>query len=250
VHIHLVNLDRSPERLAEFCEINRHLTSVSRFRAIEGSSLSLDVLVDHGMVTKDILGMFTVGALGCAMSNVALWDRCIASGELMTTCEDDAIFNHGFEQRAGEVMKQLPQDWDVIFWGFNLDMFVCFDMLPGVSPCVATFDQERMRAGIGAFQSQAISPQAYRLIWAFGPCCYSISPKGASTIKRKILPLKPQIIPFPEGKNVPPYSPQWRNVGLDNSLNAIHREINSFICFPPLVVSKNETSHSTIGQIR
>jgi len=36
MQIHLINLDRSPERLTEFTARNRHLTDVTRFTAIDG----------------------------------------------------------------------------------------------------------------------------------------------------------------------------------------------------------------------
>jgi len=246
LHIHLVNLDRCPERVTEFCDLNRYLTSVSRFPAIDGRTLDLDSLVRRGLVTKDILTMCTVGAVGNAMSNLTLWEAGIARNQVVTICEDDAVFNYGFEACAEKVMKRLPNDWDIIYWGFNFDMFVVYDILPGVSPSIAIFNQEQMRARIKEFQTQTIFPQPFKTVWAFGPCCYSISPKGAKVIKSKILPLRPQVIPFPEAKGVPPYSPAWRTVGLDNFINAIHREISSFVCIPPLVVSKNEPGKSTI----
>jgi glycosyl transferase, family 25 len=246
LHIHLVNLDRSPDRLTQFCDVNRYLTSVSRFPAIEGSVLKLDSLVQQGLVTADILSMFSVGALGCAMSNIALWDKSIANDQVVTISEDDAIFNYDFERRAEELMKSLPEDWDIVFWGFNFDMFLSFDVLPGVSPCVATFKQDQMRAGIGAFQKQSITPQVFKARWVFGTSCYSISPRGAKVIKGKILPLRPQVIPFPEAEGVLPFGSAWRTVGIDNSINATHGEINSFVCFPPLVITKNESEKSTI----
>jgi len=246
LHIHLVNLDRNPERLAEFCNVNRHLTSVSRFPAVDGKSLELDSLVQQGLVTKDILSMFSVGALGCAMSNITLWDRAIASNQMVTICEDDAIFNAHFEERADDLIKRLPNDWNIIFWGFNFNLFVCFDVLPGVSPCVATFSQEQMRREASVFQRQVITPGAYKARWVFGTCCYSISPWGAKILKSKILPLRPQTVPLPEAQSVPPYRPKWRTVGIDNCINAVHSEINSFVCFPPLVISKNENQKSTV----
>jgi glycosyl transferase, family 25 len=246
LHIHLVNLDRSPERLTEFCNVNRHLTSVSRFPAVDGKSLELDSLVQQGLVTKDILSMFSVGALGCAMSNIALWDKAIANNKMVTICEDDAIFNNHFEEQAEGLLKFLPKDWDIIFWGFNFNLFVCFEVLPGVSPCVATFNQDQMRRGAGAFKRQVITPQAYKARWIFGTSCYSISPWGAKVLKSKILPLRPQTVPLPEAQRVPPYRPKWRTVGIDNCISAVHREINSFVCFPPLVISKNDQEKSTV----
>jgi GR25 family glycosyltransferase involved in LPS biosynthesis len=242
-----VNLDRSTDRLAEFCNVNRHLTSVSRFPAVDGSRLDLNTLVSQGVVTKDILTMFSVGAVGCAMSHLGLWERSIASNKAVTISEDDAIFNHGFDSHAEQLLAGLPNDWDMIFWGFNFDMFLCFDMLPGVTPCcVATFDQELMRAGAAAFQKLSITPQAFKLIWAFGTCCYSISPLGARKLKEKIVPFRPQVIPLPEARNAPPFSLSWRTVGIDNSINSAHREIKSFVCFPPLAISKHELDKSTI----
>jgi glycosyl transferase, family 25 len=246
LHIHLVNLDRNPERLAEFCNVNRHLTSVSRFPAVDGKSLELGSLVQQGLVTEDILSAFSVGALGCAMSNLTLWDKAIANDQVVTICEDDAIFNNRFEERAEDLLKRLPNNWDIMFWGFNFNLFVCFEVLPGVSPCVVTFDQDQMRSGSGIFKMQAITPQAYKARWVFGTSCYSISPLGAKNLKNKILPLRPQTVPLPEAQRVPPYRPKWRTVGIDNCINAVHREINSFVCFPPLVISKNEREKSTV----
>lgn len=248
MHIHLINLDRSPERLTAFCDLNRHLTSVSRFPAIEGGVLNVDALVQQGLVTNDILsnGFFTLGALGCAISNIALWDRSIANNQMVTISEDDAIFNYDFEPCAEEMLKSLPTDWDIIYWGFNFDMFLGFDMLPAVSPCFAKFDQSKMRAGTEAFQKQSITPKTFKAIWVFGTLCYSISPKGAQVIKNKILPLRPKIVSLPEVESLPSFGSSWRTVGIDNCINAVHREIKSFVCFPPLVISKNEPDRSTV----
>ena len=221
---------------------------MSRFPAVDGEKLNVDVLANQGLVTRDILSKdyFSVGALGCAVSNLTLWDRAVASGQVVTISEDDAIFNYEFESHAEALIKNLPADWDVVFWGFNFDMFVCFDMLPGVTPCVATFDQDQMRLGTSAFQKLKIAPQLFKAVWVFGTACYSISAKGADTLKTKILPLKPQVVSLPEAKRVPPFSASWRTVGIDNCINAVQRDIKSYVCFPPLVVTKNERETSTV----
>jgi GR25 family glycosyltransferase involved in LPS biosynthesis len=61
-------------------------------------------------VAKDILSMFSVGALGCAMSNIVLWDKAIANNKTVTICEDDAVFNDHFEERAEDLLKGLLKD--------------------------------------------------------------------------------------------------------------------------------------------
>jgi hypothetical protein len=103
-----------------------------------------------------------------------------------------------------------------------------------------------MRAGIDTFQRQVIAPQAFRLIWAFGTLCYSVSAKGAQTLKNKCLPLRPMIIDIPEVARAYPYSTKYRTVGLDNSMCSVYRQLNAFVCFPPLVISKNEGAKSTV----
>jgi GR25 family glycosyltransferase involved in LPS biosynthesis len=243
VHVHVINLDRSPDRLAEFRSVNRHLAGLSRAVAFDGSKLDLAELERQRLISADIRhpDYYSVGGVGLAVSQIALWDLAIATGTVLTMTEDDAIFHSRFDACAQDVIKTLPADWDLIMWGFNFDLFMCFEMLPGVSSCLGQFEQDRMRAGIGVFQQQPIAPQAFRLIWAFGALCYSVSPKGAQALKDKCLPLRPMmIIDIPEAARAYPYSTKYRTVGLDNSMCAVYRHLNAFVCFPPLVISKNE----------
>jgi GR25 family glycosyltransferase involved in LPS biosynthesis len=248
LHINFINLDRSPDRLAEFRAANAHLTNCERFSAVDGRTLDIRTLVNKGLVTADILNHYTIGNVGAAMSNIALWDRAISSGQTVTAAEDDAIFNFGFERQAAEIIGRLPDDWDFILWGYNFDLFMCFQMLPGASPCLALFEQNQLRAGIRAFQSQTVPANPYRLIWAFGLTCYSISPKGARAFKSRCLPLQPKILHCPEIARAPPGGPNYRTVGIDNHMNGVHRDLKSFVCFPPLVVTKNESEKSTVQE--
>ena len=246
MHVHVVNLDRSPDRLVEFSRANGHLAEVTRFPAVDGQRLDIPSLAAQGLAAADILSMYRIGAVGAAMSNIALWEKAIRTGRNVTIAEDDAIFNRQFDRRAEELIAGLPPDWDLIAWGFNFDLFMSFEMLPGVSLCVAQFEQERMRANVDAFQAQPIAPRAYRLRWAFGTPCYTVSPKGALALKTKCLPLRPMLIPCPEGAKAPPHARIFRNVGIDNTLNSVYSDLNAFVCFPPLVVVKNEPAKSTI----
>jgi hypothetical protein len=54
LRVHLINLDRSQERLAEFKELNSHLTDVERFPAVDGYSLDIPALAQQGLVSSDI----------------------------------------------------------------------------------------------------------------------------------------------------------------------------------------------------
>jgi glycosyl transferase family 25 len=242
MRINLINLERNPERLGEFKTVNGHLSDVERVSAVDGEKLDLGALAREGLVSADVLNTYTMGAVGLALSHFKLWDSAIASGEAVTIAEDDAIFNRDFETYADEVMKTLPADWDMIVWGFNFDLFLCFDMLPGVSTCLAQFEQDRLRVGIEAFQSQALSPRAFRLGWAFGTPCYSISAKGAQALRGKCIPLRPRLLSFPMGRRVAPFSAH----GIGVLMNLFYGGLDAFVCIPPL----NESSKSTVQEAK
>jgi GR25 family glycosyltransferase involved in LPS biosynthesis len=247
LHVCLINLDRSPERLAEFKQLNTHLVDCTRFSAVDGQTLDVTALQGAGLVNPDITATYSIGALGCAMSHIALWKRGLASGDLLTVAEDDAVFHHQFQRHAVDVMGKLPADWDIVLWGWNFDLFASIEMLPGVSPCLAQFEQIKSVAGLRQFQAEVLRPHPLRLRWAFGTVCYSMSPNGLRRIVEKCLPLRSLVIPFPEGLRAKPHMPYFRTVGIDVTLNSVYRDLNAFMCYPPLVVTRNDLSQSTIG---
>jgi tetratricopeptide (TPR) repeat protein len=74
---------------------------------------------------------------------------------------------------------------------------------------------------------------------AFGMPCYTISPKGARAFKTRCFPLRPMVVHIPEGLRAPPHCEHFRTVGFDNTMNNAYRHLNSFVCFPPLVVAQS-----------
>jgi glycosyl transferase, family 25 len=248
--IHLINLDRSKNRLATFAAANPHLTEVSRVPAVDGETLDIQSLIDQGVIEKGLVAkdFYTVGALGAAFSHLSMWQLAIDSGQPVTIVEDDAYLHSQFETLAPRSIEKLPADWDLISWGWNFDLFMCFEMLPGVSHCLAQFEQDRSRAGVEAFQSQALDPRAFRLVWQFGTPCYTVSPRGARALQSKVLPLRPTTAVFPPASRAQIRAEHFRNVGIDSAMNNAWRETNAYICFPPLAVTKNEPGKSTIQQ--
>jgi len=243
LRLYCINLDHRHDRLAAFNSTNPYLREVKRFSAVDGRQLDMTALERQGLAVADLLGFQTAGGIGCSLSHAALWEEAIRLGEAITVCEDDVIFNAGFEQSAAAVIETLPADWDIISWGWNFDLFMSFEMLPGVSSSLCQFEQQRMRDGASAFQTQAISPKAYRMLWAFGTPCYSVSAKGAAVLRERLLPFRPMIIPCPEGVRAPPGSLHYRVLSIDGALNSVYRHINAFVSFPPLVITKNEDTN-------
>ena len=239
MQIQLINLDRSQDRLAVFEKQNAACNlDFQRFPAIEGKNASREKLIERGTITADL--NYSDGALGCALSHLALWGLAIEKNEPLTICEDDAIFNHNFVPTAEALLKTLAPEWHIILWGWNFDSILLFEMIPGVSPCLGAFDQDRMRMGVEAFQSASLAPQAFRLFRAFALVGYSISPKGAQVLKQHCLPLgKMEVF-------IPGLNRKVTNTGLDVVLNDVYPRINAYACFPPLVITRNLHSVSTI----
>ncbi len=246
MRVHVISLDRTPERFSAFTTVNRHLSEVSRHSAVDGRSLDMAALVARGVVATDVLTTYSNNALGCTLSHVSLWTLAAETDRTLTVAEDDAIFNRDFDRVAGALTRELPPDWDIVLWGFNFDGFMSFEMLPGVSYCLGQFDQQGLRAGIATFQQLALSPRLFRLRWAFGTICYSISPKGARLFRNGLCPLRPMISVIPEGSRAIPGGTHFRSVGPDNAMSSLYPRLNAFVSVPPLVVSKNETANSTV----
>jgi len=239
LNIHLVNLDRSTDRLATFQAMNGHvMPHVTRFPAIDGKTVTRTAFVEQGIIAPD-LG-YTDGALGNALSHLALWDMAIRANRSLTICEDDAIFNHAFCAASESILQELSPDWHLITWGWNFDSILWFDMIPGVSRCIGSFEQESLRKGIDAFQSAKLCPRTYRLLQAFGTICYSVSSTGARLLRQNCLPLRNTTV------HVPGLQAAVVNNGMDVALNGVYSHMNCFVCVPPLVVTRNDHSRSTV----
>ena len=237
--IQLINLDRSKDRLLTFETINRHLNlKFLRFPAVDGKGLARGPLVDRGIITADLC--YSDGSLGCALSHFALWDLAIERNQPLTVCEDDAIFNRGFEVSAEMLLKALPVNWHMILWGWNFDSVLLFDMLPGVSPCLGNFSQAQMRMGIEAFQAVRLTPRPFRLVRAFGTVGYTVSPMGARALKHRCLPLRNLGVFCPGLERV------VLNTSIDIALNDAYPNIFAYVRFPPLIVTRNDHSISTV----
>ena len=237
--IQLINLDRSPDRLAAFEAINEHvMPHVTRFPGIDGKTVERAALIERGIIASD-LG-YNEGALGNALSHIALWDMAINEDRPLTICEDDAIFNRSFCAAAEALFQELPADWHLMRWGWNFDGILWFDMIPGVSSCIGWFDQDSLRKGIDAFPVADLRPRVSRFYQAFGTVCYSVSAAGARLLRQRFLPLRNTNVYIPGLRASVPNS--W----LDIALNEVYRHLNCFVSFPPLVVTTNDHGASTV----
>jgi glycosyl transferase family 25 len=238
--IHLINLDRSPERLSRFQAVNAHLENVVRFPAVDGGKQDVAALIAAGSIDQVSATHYTPGAIGAALSHIALWSKAIDAQQSLTVCEDDAIFNSNYAEESRSLIETLPADWDFILWGWNFDANLLIDLIPGVSACLCKFDQGSLVAGVESFRTQAIASRALPLLRSFGIPCYSISPRGAQALKSACFPIRAGDIYFPGMERL------IANVGIDVAMNSAYPAIKAYAAFPPLVITKNERASSTI----
>lgn len=102
-----------------------------RFDAIYGGSL------DHSALNMDrhspiLLADGTIGTrfrllnngeIGCFISHTTIYQKIKDNGfDKTLILEDDAIFCNGFKEKFVEEMKNVPDDWDMIYFGqWNYD---------------------------------------------------------------------------------------------------------------------------------
>jgi GR25 family glycosyltransferase involved in LPS biosynthesis len=238
VKTHLINLDRSSERLRAFRSWNSFLPDVERFSAIDGRALDRQALISQGVLDPRVT--YTDGAIGCALSHIALWQRVVSEGVVTTIVEDDAVFNRHFAMRSAAVLGSLPAEWDCVLWGWNFDSVLVSECLPGVTAALMHFDQAALRSHLDRFQSLQIEARPIGLYRAFGTVCYTVTPQGAGKLLAACRPLRPLSV------NVPGLPAPVPNNGIDVMMNAAYPQMKSFAAFPPLVVTPNERASSLV----
>jgi GR25 family glycosyltransferase involved in LPS biosynthesis len=108
--IRVISLTSTPERRRRFAEAHEGV-GFAFFDAIDGRTAA------H---TPFLHVPHTHGAIGCALSHLALWRLATTTGETLTIAEDDAILRHDFEVASAVAMARAPRDWHIIVWEFRL----------------------------------------------------------------------------------------------------------------------------------
>lgn len=132
--VYLINLKRRPDRLNNFLS---HLkksdmkhTKIIRFDAVDGSNIDVDKcplselakaelqqLETTGFRTKHY--QLTKGAIGCYLSHVKIWENILQKNvNVALIFEDDAQIPPHLKRRIEEEMKYIPDDWDIVLFGY------------------------------------------------------------------------------------------------------------------------------------
>ncbi len=234
----VISLRRTPERYEQFAQNNARHRRIVRVDAVDGKMRSLDDLREGGLVAGPLA--YTAGAIGNALSHHQLWVYAAEKGVPVTICEDDAFLHDDFATEQEKLLRRLGDDWDVVLWGWNFDSVLLAAPETNLSPFLMQFRQDEMRANKLGYLSAPAHPTLLRLQAAFGSMCYSISPAGAMAYLEYCFPLRPLTVAIPE------INFQMSNVALDATMCSFYRKSRSWVCFPPLAVTDNDHSVSTV----
>jgi len=104
-----INLDRRLERWRRMQDkfYQHGIHSVRRFAAVDGETTTIPASWPG-----------TPGAYGCLLSHLEVVREARRLGlPSILVFEDDVVFDEQFEQKFGDYVRQLPADWDMLFFG-------------------------------------------------------------------------------------------------------------------------------------
>lgn len=243
--IHVISLDRTPERYATFCHFNTGLAQ-TRVSACEGSKLNRDHCNESGISSPNL--SYSAGALGSAVSHMRLWQDAIQSQTVRHIAEDDAIIRPDFYEIFHDAVKTNPE-WDIFLWSFNDDWPVGLVSTFGRTAALKEKDipPDFIIKNYKHFQEDCRKPSLLPLASAAGIGFYSISPKGAQKLIEACFPLKGLPARYAADTDR-----EWYNGALDVEMSRHYASLQAYVSYPPMAVMINDSANSTLcgqGQV-
>ena len=129
--VYYINLDRSPKRKENIENIlNRNNLEAERITAFDGQEIDIEEeeykkhfisdpgLIDHYKSDKKHMGHF-----GCYLSQMKCYEEFLKTDkEYCIIFEDDMeIKGDNFKEMVEKHYKNVPKDWDILLFGYNLN---------------------------------------------------------------------------------------------------------------------------------
>ena len=237
--IFVISLKDSINRKKSFDKLNSHI-NYKYFTAVNGKELSS--LEKKKIVDNNAIG-YTDPAIGCAMSHLSLWNKCIELKKPIIIMEDDLFVSNYFYKYLDSVLKMLPENWHILQLCYNCDSILGFSNT-NFENAFTFFGKNKFNdKDIDEFKKIKINPTIAKLNLQFGTGCYAITPDGAKILKQKCFPMDNRLI------NVPMIG-EIKSFTLDAMMNNSYKYLNSFVCPIPFVMTKHlyEDYQSTIDE--
>lgn len=223
----VINLKESTERKNTFIfNNNKFIKNYSFFEAVNGNDMDEN---DKDIIMKNSLN-YSKGAIGCALSHLSLWNKCIELNKDIMILEDDVIVSKDFETHLQTVRDMLPENWDILQLSYNFDSILCYN-ITSFETCNSVFSQTKLtEENYNKFVNSDINPTIAKLKHCFGTSAYLISPNGALKLKKHCFPLRNINI------NIP-FIGSFYTSSIDSMMNCIYKDINAYVCLNPFIIT-------------
>jgi GR25 family glycosyltransferase involved in LPS biosynthesis len=129
---YLIHLPHRKDRLVEFKKHVRNCnlqTEIEIFKAVNGNELELSNipitdLARHELEELERTGyrsrhyQLTKGAIGCYLSHVQIWEKCLSEGhDSCLILEDDAYLPKDFTYKTKVALRDVNPDFDILVLG-------------------------------------------------------------------------------------------------------------------------------------
>ena len=106
--IYCVNLDKRKDRWEQAqVQFKKHNLEVERFSAIEGNPDNIPTKIVSGHV-------------GCVLSHYNIIKKASENNlNQILILEDDVVFSENLQDDFKKLIKQVPEDWDMLYFGGN-----------------------------------------------------------------------------------------------------------------------------------
>ena len=224
--IFVISLKNSVRRI-EFDKLNKNIINYKYFDAINGNTTK----INSDIIKENIMG-YSNGQIGCSMSHLSMWEKCIELNKPIIIMEDDAFVSYNFYKYLDMVTKMLPNNWHILQLSYNCDSILSFSNT-NFENAISVFTKKKFDdKDIIEFQKSLIHPTIAKLNMSFGTGCYCITPDGAKILKRECFPLDNRIINIPFVGKIQAYT-------IDCMMNDVYCKINAYVCPIPFVLTKH-----------
>ena len=238
--IFVIHVDAHHVRKKQFLINNPALANFTWFRAIEGSTVDFQKLLEDGIINPGL--EMIPNSLGLTLTVLELLKMCVEINEPITIMEDDAIAHPNFEKTSETLLESISKTFDVIFWGWNFDALMWLLPFGAKHPIKIVSDRIQEKEFLPEFSEnfQGVNHQLIPLGHQWGTMCWSVSPEGARKILDRILPIDTEAY---EKRHLN----LWvKPIAVDELIGKLIPDIIAFTCFPPLCFAINDKTESTI----
>jgi GR25 family glycosyltransferase involved in LPS biosynthesis len=118
-NVYLINMDKDTDRLEKVkkeCDIVD--IKFERFPGVKIADLSKNILDKY--IPENIQKYGTNGMIGCGLSHLFIWEDAIKKNyKNILVLEDDVYFTDDFKEYFINVIKEVPDDYDILYLGYK-----------------------------------------------------------------------------------------------------------------------------------